>query len=49
MKFFYVESLDNYVKVHVKDQVLITRENISTLEEKLSKPSFREDSSILHC
>jgi DNA-binding LytR/AlgR family response regulator len=31
----YVESLDGYVKVHLKDKVIITRENISTLEQKL--------------
>lgn len=39
-EIFYFESMDNYVKVHVKDQVLITHENISTLEEKLSNPPF---------
>lgn len=31
----YIESLDGYVKVHLKDKIIITRENISTLEEKL--------------
>jgi len=36
----YIESLDNYVKVHLKEQVLITRENISTLEDKLPCPPF---------
>lgn len=36
----YIESLDDYVKVHLKDKVLITRENISTLEEKLPYPPF---------
>ncbi len=36
----YIESLDDYVKVHLKDKVLITHENISTLEEKLPYPPF---------
>jgi DNA-binding LytR/AlgR family response regulator len=36
----YIESLDDYVKVHLKETVLITRENISTLEEKLPYPPF---------
>lgn len=39
-EIIYIESLDNYVKVHLKDMVLITRENISTLEEKLPCPPF---------
>jgi two-component system LytT family response regulator len=36
----YIESLDDYVKVHLKDSNLITRENISTLEAKLPYPPF---------
>jgi DNA-binding LytR/AlgR family response regulator len=36
----YIESLDEYVKVYVRDKTLITRENISALEQKLSKNSF---------
>ncbi len=36
----YIESLDDYVKVHLKEMILITRENISTLEEKLPNPPF---------
>ncbi len=36
----YIESLDDYVKIHLKDSKLITRENISTLEAKLSCPPF---------
>lgn len=36
----YIESLDEYVKIHLKDRMLITRENISTLEEKLPNPPF---------
>jgi DNA-binding LytR/AlgR family response regulator len=39
-EIIYIESLDNYVKVHLKDMVLITRENISTLEDKLPCPPF---------
>lgn len=35
-----VESLDDYVKVHRKDNVLITRENISSLENKLPPGTF---------
>jgi DNA-binding LytR/AlgR family response regulator len=36
----YIESLDDYVKIHLKSGILITRENISTLEEKLPYPPF---------
>jgi len=36
----YIESLDDYVKVFLKDKVIITRENISTLEQKLSGHHF---------
>jgi DNA-binding LytR/AlgR family response regulator len=36
----YVESMDEYVKVHLTGKVLVTRENISALEEKLSGNSF---------
>lgn len=36
----YLESMDEYVKVHLKGKVLVTRENISTLEGKLSGDSF---------
>lgn len=39
-EILYIESLDDYVKVHLKDVILITRENISTLEEKLPYPPF---------
>ncbi len=39
-EILYIESLDDYVKVHLKEMVLITRENISTLEEKLPYPPF---------
>jgi DNA-binding LytR/AlgR family response regulator len=36
----YIESLDDYVKIHLKSTHLITRENISTLEAKLPCPPF---------
>jgi DNA-binding LytR/AlgR family response regulator len=39
-EILYIESLDDYVKIHLKEMVLITRENISTLEEKLPSPPF---------
>jgi len=39
-EILYIESLDDYVKVHLKEMVLITREKISTLEEKLPYPPF---------
>lgn len=39
-EILYIESLDEYVKVHLKDMILVTRENISTLEEKLPYPPF---------
>lgn len=39
-EILYIESLDDYVKIHLKDVILITRENISTLEEKLPHPPF---------
>jgi DNA-binding LytR/AlgR family response regulator len=36
----FIESLDEYVKVHLENKVLITKESITTLAEKLSKNSF---------
>ncbi len=36
----YIESLDEYVKVQLADKYLVTRENISSLEEKLSRTLF---------
>lgn len=36
----YLESLDDYVKVHEQGKTIITRENISSLEEKLPNPPF---------
>jgi DNA-binding LytR/AlgR family response regulator len=39
-EILYVESLDDYVKVILKSATLITRENISTLEQKLPSDQF---------
>ena len=36
----YVESLADYVKIHSKDKVIITRETISSIEAKLPKKDF---------
>lgn len=36
----YIESLDEYVKVHTPGKILVSRETISTFEEKLPKNSF---------
>lgn len=36
----FIESLDEYVKVHIAGKVLVSRENISALEEKLAPHFF---------
>jgi DNA-binding LytR/AlgR family response regulator len=36
----YIESLDNYVKIHFKDKWLVTHENISSLEKRLPSKGF---------
>jgi DNA-binding LytR/AlgR family response regulator len=36
----YIESLDDCVKVHLSDKSIVTRENISTLEDKLPAQQF---------
>lgn len=36
----YIESLDDFVKIHLHNRVLISRENISTLETRLSASAF---------
>ena len=43
----YIESLNDYVKVHMADRFIITRENISSLEQILPKPHFVIASSKL--
>jgi DNA-binding LytR/AlgR family response regulator len=37
---YFIESLDDFVKVHLRDKVLVSRDNISSLEKKLTPPSF---------
>jgi DNA-binding LytR/AlgR family response regulator len=39
-ELIYIESLDDYIKVHLKGKTLISRENISTMEEKLRSKNF---------
>jgi DNA-binding LytR/AlgR family response regulator len=39
-EIIYIESLDDYVKVHLKEVTLVTRENISSLESILPSGSF---------
>jgi DNA-binding LytR/AlgR family response regulator len=39
-EILFIESLDDYVKIHTKDKVLVTHENISTLEAKLPNSEF---------
>ncbi len=39
-EIIYIESLDAYVKVHLINAVLVTRENISSLEQNLSTGMF---------
>ena len=36
----YIESLDDYVKVFLRNKMIITRENITTLESKLPADTF---------
>jgi DNA-binding LytR/AlgR family response regulator len=39
-EILFIESLDEYVKVHLKNKLMITRENISVLEQKLPTEQF---------
>ncbi len=39
-EILFIESLDEYVKVHLKNKLMITRENISVLEQKLPTERF---------
>ena len=39
-EILFIESLDEYVKVHLKNKLMITRENISILEQKLPGERF---------
>lgn len=36
----FIESMDDYVKVHLKEKTLVTNENISSLEDRLSPSDF---------
>lgn len=36
----YIESLKDYVKIHVADEIIITKEKIGTLEERLPSDQF---------
>jgi len=37
---FYIESLDDYVKIHLEDRFIVTRENISSLQQLLPESKF---------
>lgn len=39
-EILYIESLDDYVKVFLRNKMLITRENITTLESRLPLDDF---------
>lgn len=39
-EILFIESLDEYVKVHLRNKTLITRESISVLEKKLPSDLF---------
>lgn len=36
----YIESYSDYIKIHLKDKTVVTRETISSIEAKLPKPLF---------
>lgn len=39
-EILFIESLKDYVKIHLRDEVIITKEKISSLEEKLPSAQF---------
>jgi|TARA_B100000809_G_scaffold107967_1_gene106461 DNA-binding LytR/AlgR family response regulator len=39
-EILYVESLSDYIKIHLKDKTIVTRETISNLETKLPAKNF---------
>lgn len=39
-EILFIESIKDYVKIHLNDEVIITREKISNLEEKLPENQF---------
>lgn len=36
----YIESLSDYIKIHTKESILVTRETISNIQSKLPKSQF---------
>ncbi len=40
LDILFIESLKDYVKIHTEEEVIITKEKISTLEEKLPEDQF---------
>lgn len=40
LSILYIESLDNYVKIVLKDKVIITRETITSFEKRLTPSDF---------
>ncbi|MEQ6123072.1 LytTR family DNA-binding domain-containing protein [Pseudotenacibaculum sp. MALMAid0570] len=36
----YIESLSDYIKIHLNDQIIVTRETINNIESKLPKDDF---------
>lgn len=36
----YIESLSDYIKIHLQNETIVTRETISTIEAKLPKHRF---------
>jgi len=46
-EILYIESLSDYVKIHLADKTVITKEKISTIEEKLTKPFQRIHRSFI--
>lgn len=39
-EILYIESLNDYIKIHTKEDVIVTRETISNIETKLPKSDF---------
>ena len=39
-EILFIESLDVFVRIHLKDRILISRENITSLESKLDSSGF---------
>ncbi|QNM85660.1 response regulator transcription factor [Polaribacter pectinis] len=39
-EILYIESLSDYIKIHLVDKIIVTRETISNIETKLPKRTF---------